>query len=128
MDSLRLDQNSDGGWPYRRGGPSWTEPTVFALLAGSLSGDHDLGPGRARALDWLRALQQPDGGWSPKPGVAQSTWVTALVALLPVNELGAANHAKAIRWLAGQTPANATLLYRLQCWLHGKDLAEPDAG
>jgi hypothetical protein len=125
IDSLRTNQNPDGGWPYRAGGSSWTEPTVFALLAGYASGDDS---GRGRALEWLRALQLPDGGWSPKPGVAQSTWVTALAALVPAGDLGASAHTRAIRWLLGQTPVNTTFTFRLRSWLNGNNLAEPNEG
>jgi hypothetical protein len=126
IDSLHSNQNSDGGWPYRPGGSSWTEPTVYALLAGYATGDST---GRDRALQWLRALQRVDGSWVPKPGVDQSTWVTALVALLPPNDLGPAAHTRAIRWLLGQTPANATSYYRLRAWLKGgESVAEADAG
>jgi hypothetical protein len=125
IDSLRTHQNSDGGWPYRPGGSSWTEPTVFALLAGYANGDDT---GRARGLGWLRALQRPDGGWSPKPDVAQSTWVTALAALLPPSDLGAGAHTRAIHWLLGLTPINTTFTYRLRSWLDGNNLGEPNEG
>src|SRR5580692_3789276 len=125
IDSLPAHQNPDGGWPYRPGGSSWTEPTVYALLAGYASGDVT---GRAHALDWLRSQQRLDGGWSPKPGVDQSTWVTALAALLPPADLGEGPHVRAIRWLVGLTPANATLYARMQAWFSGLPTAEPNAG
>ncbi len=125
IESVSIHQNSDGGWPYRPGGSSWTEPTVFALLAGYATDDDT---GRMRALEWVRKLQRLDGGWSPKPGVEQSTWVTALAALLPPADLGVGSHVRAIRWLVGQTPANATFYARMQAWLSGLPTAEPNAG
>jgi hypothetical protein len=125
IDSLRTHQNPDGGWPYRPGGSSWTEPTVLALLAGYANNDET---GRGRALEWLRKLQRLDGGWTPKPGVDQSTWVTALAALLPPGDLGEAAHARAIHWLVGLTPANATFYAKLQAWLNRTPTAEPNAG
>jgi hypothetical protein len=125
FDSLRAYQNPDGGWPYRPGGSSWTEPTILAVLAGYANGDDT---GRARAIEWVRKLERPDGGWSPKPGVEQSTWVTALAALLPPTDFGEAAHLRAIRWLVGQTPANATRYARFQAWLSRTPIAEPNAG
>ena len=125
IESLETYQNADGGWPYRPGGSSWTEPTVYALLAGYATGDST---GRVRAFEWLRQLQRGDGAWAPKGGVEQSTWVTSLVALLPPQDIGEAAHRGAIRWLLGQTPANATYLYRLKSWMNGNPFAEPHAG
>jgi len=125
IDSLHNNQNSDGGWPYKPGRTSWTEPTVFALLAGYASGDNT---GRAQGLDWLRKLQRPDGGFAPKPGVEQSTWVTALAALLPPADLGAQAHSGAVRWLLGLTPVNSSYLFRLQSWLKGTTAAEANEG
>lgn len=127
IDSLHNQQNSDGGWPYRPGGSSWTEPTVYALLAGYATGDNT---GRVRrALEWLRGRQRSDGGWAPKPGVEESTWVTALVALLPPAELGTNAHSRAIRWLLDLTPVNATFLFRLRSWLNGNSqFADPNDG
>lgn len=110
-------QNHDGGWPYRKGGSSWTEPTVFALLAQSL------GPGDAQSIErgmtWLRAAQRADGGWPPSLPVTQSTWVTAMVALLPAEQLGHACHASAIDWLMGQTGKETSFAYRLRNELIG---------
>lgn len=114
FDSLRIIQNADGGWPYRHGGSSWTEPTVYSLLAGYASQDDS---GRARALGWLRSQQRSDGGFAPNPGVAQSTWVTALVALLPPAGLGTDPHERAIAWLLDLTSSNSTLLFRLRSWM-----------
>src|SRR6202161_3126536 len=48
-------QNHDGGWPYRKGGSSWTEPTVFALLAQS-AGESDP-QSLERGFHWLRSVQ-----------------------------------------------------------------------
>src|SRR4051794_25782495 len=88
-------QNRDGGWPYVRGA-SWTEPTVYAILALLASGQTEAAQ---RGLGWLRPRQLPDGGWPPQEGFDESTWVTALVALLPGESLGPAAHAHAIEWL-----------------------------
>jgi hypothetical protein len=125
IDSLHAHQNADGGWPYRPGGSSWTEPTILALLAGYANGDDT---GRARAMEWLRRLQRHDGGWCPKPGVEQSTWVTAFAALLPPADLGEPAHTRAIGWLVGLTSGNTTLYSRFQSWLNGTQTAEGNQG
>jgi hypothetical protein len=108
-------QNRDGGWPYVRGS-SWTEPTVYAILALLAAGE--LAPAR-RGLDWLRASQLPDGGWPPQTGFDESTWVTALVALLPPEKLGSSIHARAIDWLLSTSGEESSALYRVRRWLLG---------
>jgi hypothetical protein len=108
-------QNSDGGWPYVRG-HSWTEPTVYAVMA--LLGAGEEAPVR-RGLRWLAAVQRPDGGWPPQQGVDLSTWVTALAALLPPELLGERAHARAIEWLMGTKGEESTINYRLREWLLG---------
>ena len=119
LASIIQSQNRDGGWPYRKGGGSWTEPTVFALLAQSAQpGDRQ---SIERGLGWLRAAQRQDGGFPPNPTVAQSTWVTALAALLPAEQLGHACHTNAIRWLMGQTGKETSFAYRLRNELIGND-------
>jgi hypothetical protein len=115
IEELAGKQNRDGGWPYVRG-TSWTEPTVYAVLA-------LLGAGEAeyarRGLRWIARNERPDGGWPAQPGIDQSTWVTALVALLPPEQLGQEAHRRAIVWLLGMTGEESTLTYRLREWLLG---------
>jgi hypothetical protein len=108
-------QNRDGGWPYTRGS-SWTEPTVYAILALLAAGQPD--PARL-GLHWLRTAQLPDGGWPPQTGIDDSTWVTALVALLPPRELGDSAHSRAIAWLMSTSGVEFSAIYRLRMWLMG---------
>ena len=108
-------QNRDGGWPYVRGA-SWTEPTVYAILALLATGQTEAAN---RGFDWLRSRQLPDGGWPPQEGFDESTWVTALVALLPPELLGAAAHVRAINWLLQTKGEETTSGYRLRQWLLG---------
>jgi hypothetical protein len=108
-------QNADGGWPYVRGG-SWTEPTVYAVLA--LLAAAEMEPAR-KGLKWLLGSQRADGGWPARPGVDQSVWVTALAALIPPAQLGQRNHDRAIQWLLGTTGRESTPTYRIREWLLG---------
>lgn len=112
---LAARQNPDGGWPYTRG-VSWTEPTVYALLALRDAGEPEA---VRRGLSWLRAAQRPDGSWPPQPGVDESAWVTALVALVPPEKLGEAAHSAAIQWIAGSSGEESGGIYRLREWLLG---------
>jgi squalene cyclase len=104
-------QNSDGGWAYARGG-SWTEPTAFVLMAQSVTGID--GPSFQAGLNFLGATQRRDGGWSPQPGVDESTWVTALAAFLPERTIGPERLRRALAWLKGQTGRESSLSYRLR--------------
>jgi hypothetical protein len=115
VEYLLRRQNRDGGWPYATG-PSWTEPTVFAVMAASTAQRHDAA---ARGIAWLRGLQRPDGGWAPQCGVEESTWVTALAALLPPRQIGIERHERAISWLVRLTGRESSPIYRLRQWLLG---------
>jgi hypothetical protein len=121
VNSLIQAQNADGGWPYRAGS-SWTEPTALALLA--LRGDAACRAG----YGWLAGRQRPDGGWPPQAAVDQTTWVTSLVALLPVDVLGAERYGRAIAWILEQTPEDATLWYRIRQRLLGTSAGERNVG
>lgn len=84
LDRLLASQNSDGGWPYKRGS-SWAEPTAFAVLALQ---SHQNSPNQSvweRGISWLLARQKPAGGWAPNANVGECTSVTsaATLAILP---------------------------------------------
>lgn len=124
LENIQAAQNADGGWPYRKGG-SWTEPTVYALLA--YQAGRTAAPRSLAAVTWLGRLQQPDGGWTPRRTVDRSTWVTAMVALLPPETIGAERHARAVEWLAGQSGMESSWVFRLTSFLRdGKLPGEPD--
>ncbi len=57
IELLVSKQNRDGGWPYIRG-RSWTEPTVYAVLALLAAGETE--PAR-KGLEWLR--RRATAGW-----------------------------------------------------------------
>jgi hypothetical protein len=116
QQNLAARQNSDGGWPYARG-VSWTEPTVYALMALLDAGDSEA---VRRGFRWLRIAQRSDGGWPPQTGVDESTWVTALVALLPPEQFGDAVHEKAVNWVAGSSAEESGPIFRLRQWLLGQ--------
>ena len=115
LAALLTKQNSDGGWPYVRG-KSWTEPTVYAVMALLEAGQREAAN---RGIAWLRQTQRADGGWSPRDDVEESNWTTALAALIPAEALGERAHRGAIRWLMGTTGFESTLEYRLRQWLLG---------
>jgi hypothetical protein len=115
MNLLAQTQNSDGGWPYRRGA-SWTEPTAYAVLAMLASGD---GERARRGIAWLLKTRRRDGGWPPCVGVDESGWTTALVAMLPPDRLGPDIHHDALEWLLGSTGEESTWVYRLRAYLSG---------
>ena len=115
IEFLVSRQNRDGGWSYVRG-VSWTEPTVYAILALLAAGETEAS---SRGLAWVRARQRRDGGWPPQSGFDESTWVTALVALLPRQSLGEAAHDRAIVWLAALEGEETGIVYRLRQWMLG---------
>ncbi len=110
LSGLLARQNPDGGWPYSSGS-SWTEPTVYALLAMSASLETG-SPSVYRGLAWLRERQRPDGGWPPRASVDQSTWVTALVLLLPDTLLAGFQKPRAVRRLLNETGRESSWLER----------------
>jgi hypothetical protein len=115
IEILAGKQNPDGGWPYVRGA-SWTEPTVYAVLAMLAAGENGCA---GRGIGWLRRVTRPDGGYAPQASVAESSWVTALVALLPAEQIGMPAHRRAIGWLLGTIGNESTKVYRLRQWLLG---------
>ena len=123
MTDWRSRQNGDGGWAYSQG-CSWTEPTVFVLLAQTATT-----PDREsflRGKKFLSSLARGDGGWSPQPGEEESTWVTALVALLPEEAVDAQQRRRAIGWLQDKTGQESGWRFKLQQRLAGNKDDFPD--
>jgi len=123
MKDWKARQNGDGGWAYSRG-CSWAEPTAFVLLAQFASGieRESFGAG----VRFLRSLEAPGGGWRPQSGVAEATWVTSLVGLLPAQAIGVREHRRAIEWLKGQTGRESSWTYKLSQRLSGNKDEYPD--
>ena len=114
-------QNGDGGWGYR-GANSWTEPTCYAVMALGVAGLSS-SPEARRGLQWIVKRQRKDGGWPPRDGVDESTWVTALVLLVDgISEPQAKSGAD---WLQAQTGRESSLVYRLRMRLLGVRLESP---
>jgi len=113
---LLKKQNPDGGWAYLQGG-SWTEPSVYATLALLAAGE---ARAARRGIDWLIATERPGGGWASRPGVGESSWVTALAALVPEERLGRDAHRRAIAWLLSTRGEDTTFLYTLRLRLLGR--------
>jgi len=123
MTDWKARQNGDGGWAYSRG-CSWTEPTVFVLLAQSA-----LTPDRESLLkgrNFLGSIARQDGGYSPLPGVEESTWVTALVALLPEDAVQQRQRRLAIDWLKSRTGRESGWRYQFQQRLGGNKEDYPE--
>ncbi|MCU1339155.1 MAG: hypothetical protein JWO19_4736 [Bryobacterales bacterium] len=123
-EELLARQNQDGGWSYGRVGSSWTEPTCYALLAlaaGEVypSGSPPAVEAARRGVQWLSSRQRQDGGWAPRESVDESTWVTALVLLLPPEQAAAVDRARASRWLLEQTGRESGWIFRLRLRLLG---------
>jgi hypothetical protein len=122
IETLVSRQNQDGGWAYVRGA-SWTEPTVYAILALSAAGETEA---VRKGVAWLRTQQLSDGGWPPQTGFDESTWVTALVALVPREQLGSAAHGRGIEWVMKTCGEESTPTFRLRQWLLGNSPARPE--
>lgn len=123
MTDWKSRQNPDGGWAYGKG-CSWTEPTAFVLLAQCVA-PVDRQSFEA-GMQFMRSMQRRDGGWSPQPDVAESTWVTALAALLPEEAIGAERLKRARAWLEGQTGRESSWSYRFQQIIHGNYDKSPE--
>lgn len=70
-------------------------------------------------MQWILRTARPDGGWAPRQGVAESVWVTGLVALLPPERLGEERYRAAIQWLLRISGEETALTYRLRELLLG---------
>jgi squalene-hopene/tetraprenyl-beta-curcumene cyclase len=100
IDYLRRTQREDGSW-YGRWGMNYIYGTWSVLCALNAAGVGHADPMIRKAVDWLIAIQNPDGGWGedgtsykldyrgygPAPSTAsQTAW--ALMGLMAAGEAG----------------------------------------
>ena len=111
---LREAQNPDGGWGYRPGNHSATDPTCWALLALASSERVELDQ-TSRGIQWLLRVQLPDGSWPAVAGQSQGCWVTPL-GCLALQQHGAAPDAvgKGVSWLKHSWPGEGRFWQRLR--------------
>jgi len=62
LDYLRKEQEQDGSW-FGRWGTNYIYGTWSVLVALKRAGEGPDQPRIRRAVDWLKRMQQPDGGW-----------------------------------------------------------------
>jgi len=123
IDFILRHQNPDGGWPYLRG-QSWTEPSVYAVMALWSAGERESAQSGMR---WILSMQRPDGGWAPQAEVDQSTWVTGLAGLLPPELLGPVVYDRTIHWLLSASGAESSVFHRLRAWMVGSQLPKKES-
>ncbi len=113
------EQETDGSW-FGRWGVNYLYGT-FLVLRGLHAVEYDsFEPSVQQAAEWIRMVQNPDGGWGEtcgtyddpsKRGVGPSTpsqtaW--ALLGLLAANDTRSDSVAKGIRWLVERQTAEGT--------------------
>jgi hypothetical protein len=116
---LMAAQNSDGGWGYKQGKESATEPTAWALFAlapsTESSGDvNKISSVKLRGREWLRAAQLPDHSWPAFGEFPEGRWLTSL-ACLALHQSGESLEAVAagVKWLCGEWPGDSKLWRRV---------------
>jgi squalene-hopene/tetraprenyl-beta-curcumene cyclase len=108
---LEREQESDGSW-FGRWGVNYVYGTWSALCALNAAGVDPADPIVRRAVDWLIAIQNADGGWGescdsyrldyggyePAPSASsQTAW--ALLGLMAAGECDSPAVARGIAWL-----------------------------
>jgi len=112
VDYLRRTQLADGSW-YGRWGMNYIYGTWSAVCALNAAGIEHSAPEMRKAVQWLVAIQNSDGGWGedgasykldyqgyePAPSTAsQTAW--ALLGLMAAGEVDHPAVARGIRYLA----------------------------
>jgi squalene-hopene/tetraprenyl-beta-curcumene cyclase len=118
IDYLRREQEADGSW-FGRWGVNYIYGTWSVLCALNAAGMGAQQPMVARAAAWLRAIQNPDGGWgedcdsyaldrtghAPAPSTAsQTAW--ALLGLMAAGEVDGEAVRRGVEWLAAHQEAD----------------------
>jgi squalene-hopene/tetraprenyl-beta-curcumene cyclase len=113
LEFLYREQERDGSW-FGRWGVNYIYGTWSVLSALRMAGEDMDGPRVRQAVEWMRAIQNPDGGWGESclsyevpewAGVGDSTpsqtaW--ALLALLAANRHDLPEVQRGLRYLAAR--------------------------
>jgi hypothetical protein len=75
-----------------------------------------------RGAAWMRTMQRADGGLAPQADINESTWVTALAALLPPGLGGDTLQRGSSAWLMSTSGQESSVLYRLRQRLLGNSI------
>jgi hypothetical protein len=114
---LKTAQNQDGGWGFRPGSQSRTEPTCWALqaLRSSVSSlPQQNSEAVLHGLHFLRSAQLFDGSWPSTPGERTGCWVTSLACCaLRGNPDSARAVAAGLNWLCEDWPRDSSPWRRL---------------
>jgi len=118
IEYLRREQDPDGSW-FGRWGVNYIYGTWSVLCALNAAGIEPDEPMVARAVDWLTAIQNTDGGWGedcnsydldrtghvPAPSTAsQTAW--ALLGLMAAGEVDSPAVRRGIDWLTANQDAD----------------------
>jgi len=118
LDYLRREQEPEGSW-FGRWGVNYIYGTWSVLCALNAAGLEPDEPMVARAVQWLKAIQNSDGGWgedcdsyaldrtghAPAPSTAsQTAW--ALLGLMAAGEVESDAVARGAAWLAEHQQAD----------------------
>lgn len=118
LAALLAAQNPDGGWSYGQKA-SWTEPTVYALLALVAADEEHSEPAR-RAGRWLRKLQRDDGGLASSSMTHESSWVTGVALLLAGRSVALFDTGAAMEWVLTAVIGPSTSVERIRVGLFGR--------
>jgi len=113
---LHKGQNEDGGWGYRQGHRSSSEPTCWAIEAlGNSQRTGDFKSAIERGCRWLSQMQLPDGSWPSFAGQRTGSWVTALACLALYERRESLDRvAQGLLWLCKERPGEGGLWWRLR--------------
>lgn len=115
---IEKDQEADGSW-FGRWGVNYVYGTWSALCALNAAGVDSQGPVMRKAVTWLEAIQNEDGGWGedcdsyaldyagyiPAPSTAsQTAW--GLLGLMAAGEVDSPAVARGVEWLIAHQAAD----------------------
>jgi squalene-hopene/tetraprenyl-beta-curcumene cyclase len=123
IDYLTRTQLSDGSW-YGRWGVAFIYGTCFALRGLRAMGEDDHEPHIQRANEWLRSIQNPDGGWGEScasydndlftpAGSTPSQTAWALMGLMAGGDTYSSSVRDGIEYLISHQRADGTWLEEL---------------